>query len=124
MNEPTTIFIRRTAVCLLMNYIALVTGVPTLMHFTDDYEVTRTIIEKESGKPKKLTTFVFYVDELNGEPCAKTFSILSQKLLNQFQPYLKDKEYTKYDFILCESGAGFYKDWEFRAIKKHLSWEP
>ena len=35
---------------MLMNYIALVPGMPTRMHFTDDYNVERTIMEKESGK--------------------------------------------------------------------------
>jgi hypothetical protein len=116
--EPTSLYIQRTAVSLLMNYIRLDPGIPTRMHFTDDYMVTRTIADRETGKPKPITSRVLWVDELNGEPCARTFSILSQKLDAQLQPFLKDKEYTRYDFIITQIGDGFMKDWNLQAIKR------
>ncbi|GAI46558.1 unnamed protein product [marine sediment metagenome] len=37
--EPTSLRIQRTATNLLMNYVQLVPGVPTRMHFTDDYSI-------------------------------------------------------------------------------------
>lgn len=107
-----------TATNLLMNYIALVPGVPTRMHFTDDYWIVRTIADKETGKPKKVDTRVFWVDELNGEDCARTFSILSQKLDAHLSPYLPDKEYTLYDFIITQIGEGFLKDWNIQVIRR------
>ena len=114
--EPTRLRIIRTATNLLMNYIALSAGVPTRMHFTDDYYIDREIADKETGKPKRVRSLVFWVDELNGEACARTFSILSQKLAAHFDPFLKGKEYTGYDFIVTQMGDGFYKDWNVQPI--------
>lgn len=103
---------------VLMNYIRLVAGVPTRMHFTDDYEITRTIADGETGKPKPIKSLVFWCDELNGESVARTFSILSQKLAAHLEPFLKNKEYTRYDFIITEFGAGFLRDWNVQPIRR------
>jgi len=101
-----------------MNYIALVAGVPTRMHFTDDYKIKREIPDRETGKPKRIDSLVFWVDELNGEDVARTFSILSQKLAAHFEPFLPDKRYTGYDFIVTQMGDGFLKDWNVQVIKR------
>lgn len=116
--EPTSLRILRTATNLLMNYVALVPGVPTRMHFTDDYEIVRTIADKETGKPKPIKSLVFWVDELNGEDSARTFSILSEKLAAHFEPFRKGKEYTHYDFIITQIGDGFLKDWNVQPIHR------
>lgn len=116
--EPTTLRVQRTATNLLMNYIALVPGVPTRMHFTDDYKIQRTIRDRETGKPKTIDSLVFWVDELNGEDVARTFSTLSQKLAAHFEPFLKDKRYTGYDFIVTQIGDGFLKDWNVQVIRR------
>jgi len=88
------------------------------MHFTDDYQIGRTIADRETGKPKTIKSLVFWVDELNGEDAARTFSILSQKLAAHLEPFLKDKEYTHYDFIITQIGDGFLKDWNVQAIRR------
>jgi len=116
--EPITAYIVGTSTCLLMNYVALVPGVPTRMHFTDHYKVEREIADRETGKPKTIASLVFWVDELNGEDCARTFSILSQKLAAHFEPFLKDKRYGGYDFIITPMGDGFLKDWNVQVIKR------
>lgn len=116
--EPTSLRILRSATNLLMNYVQLVPGVPTRLHFTDDYKITRTIADRETGKPKTIESLVFWVDELNGEDVARTFSILSIKLAAHLEPYLKDKEYTRYDFIITQMGDGFMKDWNVQPIKR------
>ena len=103
---------------MLMNYIALAPGVPTRMHFTDDYEVDRTIADAETGKPKRIHSLIFQVDELNGEDVSRTFSILSQKLRAHFEPFLKDKRYEGYDYIVTQIGDGFMKDWNVQVIKR------
>ena len=103
---------------VLMNYVALVAGVPTRMHFTDDYNIERTIADKETGKPKRIKSLVFWVDELNGEDVARTFSVLSQKLAAHLEPFLKDKRYEGYDFIITQIGEGFLKDWNVQVIKR------
>jgi len=103
---------------LLMNYVALAPGVPTRMHFTDDYYIDREIPDRETGKPKRIRSLVFWVDELEGEDVARTFSILSQKLAAHFDPFLKGKEYTHYDFIVTQIGDGFLKDWNVQVIRR------
>lgn len=101
---------------VLMNYINLAPGVPTRMHFTDDYIIERTILEKESGKEKPIKSLVFWCDELNGEPAARTFSVLSQKLAAHLEPFRKGKLYMKYDFIITQMGDGYLKDWNVQPI--------
>jgi hypothetical protein len=103
---------------VLMNYIALAPGVPTRMHFTRDYYIERDIADRETGAPKRIKSLVFWVDELNGEPVARTFSILSQKLSAHFDPFLAGKEYTNYDFIVTQMGDGFLKDWNVQTIRR------
>lgn len=101
-----------------MNYVALSPGIPTRMHFTDDYLVERRIMEKESGKPKRVKSLIFQVDELNGEDVNRTFSVMSEKLHAHFEPFLKNQLYTSYDFIITKMGDGFYVDWNFQTIKR------
>jgi len=115
---PPSVRFQLTATNLLMNYVALVPGVPTRMHFTDDYYVDREIADAETGKPKRIRSLVFWVDELNGEDTARTFSILSQKLAAHFEPFLKDKRYTGYDYIITQIGESFLKDWNVQVIKR------
>ena len=115
---PNSVQVLRGIVGLLMNYVALEPGVPTRMHFTDDYRVERPIADKETGKPKRISSLVLWVDELNGEDCARTFSVLSKKLAAHIEPFLPGKEYIKYDFVITQMGAGFLKDWNFQPIKR------
>ena len=116
--ESTSVRVLRNLTNLLMNYVALVPGVPTRMHFTDHYYIERVIADRETGKPKPIKSLVFWVDELGGEDCARTFSILSQKLAAHMEPFLKDKEYTRYDFIITQIGEGFLKDWNVQPIRR------
>ena len=118
LKVSTSVYIQLTATNLLMQYIALAPGVPTRMHFTDDYYVERTIADGETGKPKRIRSLVFWVDELEGVDCARSFSILSQKLAAHFEPFLKDKEYVHYDFIVTQIGEGFMKDWNVQPIRR------
>lgn len=118
LYASTSLYMRLTMTNLLSGYIALVPGVPTRMHFTDDYKITRTIADKETGKPKPIESLVFWVDELNGEPCSRSFSILSQKLAAHVTPYLPDREYNRYDFLITQIGEGFLKDWNVQVIRR------
>ena len=114
--EPFTVRFYRTATNLMSNYVRLVPGLPTRMHFTDDYYVDREIKDQETGKPKRIKSLVFWVDELDGKPDSRSFSILSQKLSAHLEPYLKDKLYNRYDFIVTQIGEGFLKDWNVQVI--------
>ncbi len=101
---------------VLANYIRLVPGVPTRLHFTDDYKIQRTIKDRDTGRDKKVDSLVFWVDTLEGEDVARTFSILSQKLSAHLEPFLANKRYIAYDFIITEVGEGFQKDWNVQPI--------
>ena len=103
---------------VLTNYIALAPGIPTRLHFTDDYIIDRTINDKESGGTKRIKSLVFQVDELEGEDVSRTFSVLSQKLAAHFEPYLPERRYRGYDFIITQMGEGFYKDWNVQVVKR------
>jgi len=88
------------------------------MHFTDHYFIKREIADRESGKPKQIESLVFYCNEEDGEPCSKTFSILSQKLSAHMDPFIPDNVYRGYDFIMTQIGEGFLKDWNVQPIKR------
>ena len=101
------------------NYVRLAPGIPTRMHFSDDYIVDRWIREPESGRDKRiLGTLIFYVDELEGAPASRSFSILSAKLRATFEPYLPERRYRGYDVIITQQGEGFLKDWNVQFIKR------
>lgn len=100
------------------NFVALVPGVPIRLHFTDYYRVEREVLEKESGKTKRIWTNVFYTNEVDGEPSSRTFSVMSQKLWAHLEPYVPDNEYRGYDFIITEMGSGFFKDWNVQVIRR------
>lgn len=103
---------------VLMNYIRLVPGVPTRTHFTDWYFIVSEIMDRESGKTKPVKRLTFWVDELNGETVARTFSVLSKKLVSHFVPYLKNKDFINYDFIVTAMGDGYYTDWNIQTIRR------
>ena len=116
--ESRSVFVRRNATNLLANYVALSPGIPTRLHFTDHYRIKRIIPDKESGKSKEVESLTFWVDELEGESAARTFSILAQKLAAHLEPFLPDKEYIHYDFLITQIGEGFMKDWNFQPIRR------
>ena len=100
-----------------MNFVALVEGVPTRMHFTDQYFVRRRIRDPDSGGFKWVESMVFQVDRLNGLPSFRTFSVLSSKLANQLTPFTTDFKFLEYDFIITEQGEGFTKEFEVQPVR-------
>ena len=103
---------------MLMNYVALEKDVPARMHFTDHYLVEREIWDEKLGKYKPIKSLVFWVDELNGEPTARTFSVISETLATMLRPYLPDHEYVHRDFVVTKQGEGFSTRYLVEAIPK------
>lgn len=101
-----------------MNYVDLKPGIPTRLHFTDWYFTVRMIQDKESGKIKPIKSLVFWVDTLEGEPVARTFSVTSQKLLALLMPFMPAHEFVNYEFLITKMGTGFYSDFNFQPIKR------
>jgi hypothetical protein len=92
---------------VLENYVILETGVPTRLHFTDHRIERRTITDPMTGQPGSRNVLVFEVDRMDGRPVAAKYSIMAEKHAAQFEPYLKDKKYTSYEFTIVRSGEGF-----------------
>lgn len=103
---------------VLMNYVELKPETPTRMHFTDAYYMQRQVPDRDRGGLKWVNSLVFWVDELNGEKVAKTFSVLSDKLKRTLEPYVPEKSYEPYDFVITKSGAGFATDFSVEAIPR------
>lgn len=100
------------------NWVGLIPGIPRRLHFTDYYYVNREIMDHELGRPKKVWSHVFWVDEVDGEPDSRSFSILSDKLWAHLQEYVERDDFRDYDFLLTEFGQGFYKDWNVQVIRR------
>lgn len=97
---------------VLANYVELQPGVPTRMHFSDSYFIERLIYDRETKGKKTIRSLVFWVDRLGGEPSARTFSILSQKLASQLQPYLEKEQFKNWEFIITKEGEGFGTEYQ------------
>jgi hypothetical protein len=103
---------------MLMNYVALEKDVPTRMHFTDHYFVEREVWDEKLGKFKMVRSLVFWVDELNGEPAAKSFSILSDALSRILSGYIPNHSYVEFDFLITKQGEGFATRYQVQTIPK------
>ncbi len=95
---------------MLMNYVQLEKDIPLKLHFTDHYFVQRLILDPTTGRKKSVKSLVFWVDEENGQPVAKTLSILSEKLSRKLQPYLAEESFKAYDFVITKKESGFTTD--------------
>lgn len=103
---------------VLENYVILETGVPARVHFTDHVIMTRTITDPVTGGPATRKVLVLEVDRLNGKEVAAKYSTMAEKHAGQFQPYLADKSYRDYDFVITKTGEGFRTSWSVQVIPR------
>ena len=92
---------------VLENYVILESGIPTRLHFTDHRIERRTITDPVTGQPGSRNTLVFEVDRMDGRAVSAKYSTMAEKHAVQFEPYLKDKSYTRYEFTIVRTGEGF-----------------
>jgi len=91
----------------LENWVKLPVGKVVCMHFRE-YRVTpRQITDPMFGVPRTVTSLVFLVDRVDGAPVDKTFSVVSERLAQEFEPYLEDGSYRNYVWCLVKDAAGF-----------------
>jgi len=105
---------------VLQNYVILQEGEPTRLHFRDHVIMTKTITDPTSLQPASRNTLDFDVDRLGGHEVTSKLSIMAEKFAGMFQPYLADKSYVNYDFIITVQGEGFRRNWTVQAIP--LGW--
>ena len=91
----------------LGNIVILEEGIPERMHFKNARIEARDITDVQTGQPTVRNALVFDVDEHNGAPARATFSTLAEKLYAKLEPYLKDKAYLNYDFVITKTGKGY-----------------
>ena len=101
---------------VLQNHVILQNETPARLHFTDHHIERRTITDSNTGLPSMRNVLVFDVDRLNGQSVGAIFSTMAEKLALQFQPYLSDKSYSRYEVIITQNGEGFQRKWTVQFI--------
>lgn len=103
---------------VLQNNIILQDGIPARLHFTNHTISDRTITDPSTGGPAIRTTLEFEVDRLDARPVDARFSTMAEKLAQNFAPYLPDKRYRDFDFVITQTGEGYRRAWSVQAIPK------
>jgi len=91
----------------LENWVKLPVGKTVCMHFREYRVASRQITDPFFGVPRTVKSLLFLVDREDGEPVDKTFSVVSEKLADEFQPYLEDLSFRDYVWCLVKDGVGF-----------------
>jgi len=86
--------------------VILKPGVPKRLHFKDDTTEDRQIQDRYFNVPRTVKSLIFLVDRVDGASVDKTFSVLSQKLINDLAGYMENKKYRNYEFTLVKDGPG------------------
>ena len=103
---------------VLGNYVRLEEGVTKRLHFYDHVFSEREIRDPVLGRPKRVRTLVFYVDEEDGRRVDKVFSVIQEKLAAALYPYLAGKRYTGFTFAITKIGTGFRAEFQVEAIPR------
>ena len=106
---------------ILENFVKLEPGIRKVLHFYDHVIVIREIMDPVLGKTKPVRSLTFFVDEEDGRPVKKTFSIIQEKLAAALAPYLPGKRYLDFNFAITKIGAGFTAEFEVEAIPRPRS---
>lgn len=96
---------------VLQNNVILQNDVPAKMYFTDHVVIPRTITDPATGRPGIRNVLEFDVDMLNDRPVSAKFSTMAEKLATEFAPFLPDKSYRRFDFVILQRGDGFQRSW-------------
>lgn len=91
----------------LENWVKLPIGKVVCMHFREYRVLPRQITDPIFEVPRTVESLVFLVDQVDGKPVDKTFSVVSEKLAQEFEPYLEDESYRNYVWCLVKDAAGF-----------------
>jgi hypothetical protein len=103
---------------VLQSYVEIKPGVPARMHFVDHWVETITATDPVAGRPLPKRRLRFAVDELNGQATTTYWSTMSQKLAAVFEPFLVDKKYRDYDFIVTLQGSGWQTEYQVQPVPR------
>jgi len=85
---------------VLGNWVVLHPGERKRLHFYNHAVVERVITDPVTGAQKTIRSLTMWVDEEDGVPVKKMFSVISEKLAGQLAPYLVNKNYVNYYFVI------------------------
>jgi len=103
---------------VLQSYVELKPGVPSRMHFVEHWVETISPTDPLLGRALPKRRLRFAVDELNGQAVTTYYSTMSQKHAADFEPYLPDKKYRSYDFIVTLSGSGWQTEYQVQPVPR------
>lgn len=86
----------------LDNWVKLELGTRKRLHFTDHRYAEREITDPFWKTPRTVRSLLFRVDREDGVLVDKTLSITSERLASEFEPYLADRSYTLYEWVLAK----------------------
>jgi len=88
----------------LGNWVILKPGVEVKLHFRE-YRITPREIEDPFWKVgRRVNSLLFLVDKEDGKPVDKMFSVISDRLAGEFEPYLEDGSYKDYEWTIVKGG--------------------
>jgi len=90
----------------IQNWIVLSPGVEKRLRFSNHVITKKTIVDPVTKLPKTVEALEFDVALDDGQPTARRFSIVSQKLAGDLGPYLVDKRYLRYEFTIVKDAPG------------------
>jgi len=91
----------------LDNWVKLPPGKVVCMHFKEYRVTSREITDPFFGTARKVNSLLFLVDRVDGVACDKTFSVVSERLASEFEPYLEDGSYRGYTWCLVKDAGEF-----------------
>ena len=77
------------------------------MHFKEYSVASREITDPFFKTARTVKSLLFLVDQVDGKPVDQTFSVVSEKLASEFEPYLADGSYRDYVWCLVKDEAGW-----------------
>jgi len=86
----------------LENWVKLELGTEVRMHFKDYRITSREITDPFWKTERTVQSLLFLVDREDGKPVDKMFSIISERLAQEFQPYLEDGSYRNYEWTIAK----------------------
>lgn len=96
---------------VLVNHVMLQNNVPSRLHFINHRIQPRTITDPNTRQPVIRNTLEFDVDRLDSRPVGAVFSTMAEKLAGLFEPYLGDRSYVNFDFVITQTGDGYLRTW-------------
>lgn len=86
-------------------YIVLEPFRPVRLVFDKFGRMTQEVTDPVLGWEKKVPTLKFHVIEKNGKKVDTVYSVLSVKLMKEFEPYLANERFRRYAFTIVKDGG-------------------